>query len=315
MPTSQIQAWANPRRILLATDLTDLKFTLPVAIEQAQTYKSELRITHVLPDPNISVIDPVLLVYSDADRLQTAAETGLAGAVEVATNEGVQCSSELSAGDATAEVMRITLEWKADRLIAGSHGKEKFHLHILGSVAESLFHHIKIPVLAIGPGAHETKNRSKRRMRIVFATALGHDSKHLAEFALSVADKHHADITLLYVSKEIPQSHPSAARVTARAESVLQKLAKTRSIGKGSAVCVVVNGHPAEAIPKYAHEHSADLIILGASAHTAFNARFIPGTAHRVLCESSCPVLVLKQESAWIAAPKEAVRDENAHAV
>lgn len=68
MSTRQIEIWAGPRRILLATDLTNLSFTLPVAIQQAQTYKTELLIAYILPNPNAPLIDPVLMVDCEADR-------------------------------------------------------------------------------------------------------------------------------------------------------------------------------------------------------------------------------------------------------
>jgi nucleotide-binding universal stress UspA family protein len=303
MPTRQIQEWASPRRILLATDLIDLKSTLPLAIQQAQAYKAELQIVHVLPDPNISVIDPVLLVYADPDRLRNEAGAALSKAASVATAAAIRCVFRIPAGDPPTEIIRLAGEWKADRLVAGSHGKEKFHLHILGSVAESLFHHIDIPVLAIGSQVPVT-NRVNRRMHILFATALDHDAQRMAEFAIRVAEKHRADITFLHVSPEIPQAHPSATRVTDCAESLLRQLLIPGLIKNCKPNSAIVWGQVSDGILQYAREHSADMIILGASAHSAFNPRFIPGTAHRVLCDSLCPVLVLKQESPWVISPK-----------
>jgi nucleotide-binding universal stress UspA family protein len=314
MSTRQIQIWAGPRRILLATNLTDLKFTLPVAIQQAKAYKAELRITHILPDPNASLIDPVLMVNADSDRMIKAAEKTIKEALNAVASSGIRCSSHLIAGDVAGEIIKIAHEWKADRLIAGSHGKEKFHLHILGSVAESLFHHIEIPVLAIGPHVVPEKNAAKDRMRIVFAASLDHDSRRIAEFALSVAENHRADISLLYVSPEIAEGHPSAARVAGYAENMLKDLLSVKSLKKCRPVCEVLHGQPAKAILDYARQHLADMIILGASAHAAFDTRFIPGTAYRVLCESPCPVLVLKQDSAWISVPQEVAQNQSTHA-
>ncbi len=315
MSTRQTLIWAGPRRILLATNLTDLNFILPVAIQQALAYGAELLIAHILPDPNASLIDPVLMVYCEPDRMQKSAEATLKEAIATATNAGIRCSSHLIAGDVSKEIIKIAREWKADRLIAGSHGKEKFHLHILGSIAESLFHHIEIPVLAIGPQALPAKNSAKDRMRIVFATSLDQNSRSMAEFALSVAENHRADISFLYVIPEISQAHPSAARVTDYAEIMLEELLNIRPHKKCTPICEVLHGQPAKAILEYARQYFADMIILGASAHSAFNARFIPGTAYRVLCESPCPVLVLKQDSAWISAPREVVRGQSIHAV
>ena len=313
MPTRQIQQWAAPRRILLATNLADLPFTLPVAIQQAQAYKADLRIAHILPGTNGSPLDPVLMVDCEADRINGAAETALHEALSTATSAGVRCSSRLLAGNVTNEIIKIAREWKADRLIAGSQGKEKFQLHILGSVAGSLFHHIEIPVLAIGPHALPEKDPAKDRMRIVFATRLDRDSRPMAEFALRVAEKHRADISLLYVAPEIAQGHPTAARVTGYAESMLKNLLGVGPLKKCRPTCEVLHGEPAQEILKHARRHAADMIVLGASAHYAFDARFVPGLAYRVLCEAPCPVLVLKQDSSWISAPRETARDQAAH--
>ena len=312
MSTRQLQKWACPRRILLATNLVDLGFILPVAIQQALAYKAELRIVHILPDPKASLVWPALEVSYESDWTQKNAKAKLEKAVATAVGSAVRCSSHVASGNVVTEIMKIVLDWKADRLVTGSQGKEKSHLHILGSVAESIFHHVEVPVLAIGPHAASKKKVLKDRMRIVFATPLDHDSRRMAEFALNVAENHHADISLLHVSPEIAQGHPSAARVTEYAKKMLQDLLNVRAIHRCRPACEVVYGQPADSILEYSQRHSADMIILGASAHSAFDSRFIPGIAYRVLCESPCPVLVLKQGSAWISAPQEAVRIHSA---
>ena len=313
MLTRQIQQWAAPLRILLATNLADLPFTLPVAIQQARTYDADLRIAHILPDPEVSPIDPVLMVYCEPDRLYRAAEKSMHEARATATRAGVRCYTRLIAGNVTNEIIKIAREWKADRLIAGSQGKEKFQLHILGSVAGSLFHHIEIPVLAIGPHALPEKDPAKDRLRIVFATRLDRDSRRIAEFALRVAENHRADISLLYVAPEIAQGHPTAARVTDYAERMLKNLLAVGAPKECRPVCEVLHGEPSQEILHYARRHSADMIVLGASPHSAFDARFVPGTAYRVLCEAPCPVLVLKHDSAWMNPQPGAPRDQTAH--
>jgi len=307
MSTRQLQKWACPRRILLATSLADLGFILPVAIQQALTYKAELRIVHILPDPKAYPIGSVPEVSYDSDWTQKTAQAKLEKAVAAAANSAVRCSSHLAVGHVVTEIMKIAVDWKADRLVTGSQGRGKSHLHILGSVAESIFHRVEVPVLAIGPHVASKKRVLKDRMRVVFATPLDHGSRRMAEFALNVAEKHHADISLLHVSPEIAQGHPSAARVTEYAKRMLQDLLRVRTIHRCRPTCEVAYGQPAEIILQYAEQHSADMIILGASAHSAFDSRFIPGIAYRVLCESPCPVLVLKQGLAWISASQEAV--------
>ncbi|MHB8303669.1 MAG: universal stress protein [Acidobacteriaceae bacterium] len=313
MSTSQLRGWASPRRILLATDLTDLGFTLPVAKQQALAYKAELRIVHILPDPNAPLIDPVLMVNCDPARTQKSAETKLEKVVAETQAAGTRSSFHLVAGDTVQEIIKLSGEWKADRLIASTHGKAKFHLHILGSIAESLFHRIDVPVLAVGPKVVPGKNSVRRHMRIVFAASLDHDSRRMAEFALSVAEAHGADIALLHVLPNVVPCHPTTGPVRANANRMLEDLVTVRHVSKSRPVCEVVYGQPTESILAYAKQHAADMIVLGASAHSAFDARFIPGTAYRVLCESPCPVLVLKHESAWHSVPIHSTQDKNAH--
>lgn len=313
MATRRLQKWACPRRILLATDLVDLGLTLPVAIQQASAYKAELRIVHILPAPKTSLVGPVLEDSCAPDGAQIIAKAALERAVATASGAALRCSSHVIQGDVVTKIMNSVIGWKADRLIIGSQGREKSHLPILGSIAESIFHRVEIPVLAIGPHVASKKKVLKDRMRIVFATPLDQASRRMAEFALNVAENHDADIFLLHVSPEIAQEHPSAARVTKYATSMLQDLLNVGPIHRCRPVCEVVYGQPAESILEYSQRHFADMIILGASAHSAFDSRFIPGTAYRVLCGSPCPVLVLKQGSDWISALQETVRPHSAH--
>ena len=315
MPTKQLQQWAAPHRVVLATNLVDLPFTLRVAIQQAMAYSAELQIVHVLPDPDISQIDPVLLVNCEPEQIYKAAETILIEALATAVSCGVRCGFHLVAGDVTNEIIKTARAWRADRLIAGSQGQAKFHLHILGSVAESLFHHIEIPVLAIGPHALPENDPAKERMRIVLATRLDRNSRRMAAFALDIAEKHHADISLVYVAPEIAQEHPTAARVTGYAKRMLNNLLDVRPLKKCRPSCEVLHGEPAQEILKNATRHAADMIVLGASPHCAFDPRFVPGTAYRVLCEAPCPVLVLKQDSAWISPQQDAARHHSTQAL
>ncbi|MGB8478442.1 MAG: universal stress protein [Acidobacteriaceae bacterium] len=310
MSNKQFREWTHPRRILLATDLTDLGFTLPIAKQQALAYKAELRIIHVLPDPSAAPIDPVLMVYFDAAAMQKSAETTLGKVIADAKAEGIKCSFHLATGHTVKEILAAAAEWKADRVIAGSHGKAKFHHHILGSIAESIFHQIDIPVLAVGPKAVPADASLKGHTRIVFAASLDHNSRRIAEFALSVAEKRSADITLLHVLQNVVPEHPTTVSARGYAYKMMEDLLAIKPLRKAHASCEVAYGQPAESILSYAKHHAADMIILGASAHSAFNPRFIPGNAYRVLCEAHCPVLVLKAESPWQSVPRHAAADQ-----
>jgi nucleotide-binding universal stress UspA family protein len=132
----------------------------------------------------------------------------------------------------------------------------------------------------------------------------------MAEFALSVAEKHSADITMLHVLQNVVPEHPTTISARGYANRMLEDLKAIKPVRKAHATCEVAYGQPAEAIVAYAKHHAVDMILLGASSHSAFNPRFIPGIAYRVLCEAQCPVLVLKGESAWQTAPRHATTEQ-----
>lgn len=290
----QLQAWARPSRILLATDLTDLDYLLPASIAQAKAYQAELLIVHVLPDAGHSPIDPSQMVYCEPDRMRERARRSLTGAVEAAAAVGVTCSSLLLHGDTVDEIAKTVAQWKVTRLVAGSHGTRKFLLQILGSVAASLFHRVEIPIMAIGPNAGQDHEPVEMRVRVVAGIALDDHSERLARFALNVAEQHQASLSLVRVIPKILRAHPSAVEVLECSKQTLETLLDGKERSISSVDCEVLQGQTVDAIVDYARQAGASLVILGASAHSTFNEHFMPGTAYRVLCEAPCPVLVLK---------------------
>ena len=292
---NQMQAWAHPRRIMLATDLTDLEYVLNTTIQQAKTYQAKLLIAHVLQSHEPALIESELV--ADSKPVYAKAQIALDQAVALALAAGVPCSSRLLHGEVVYELEKAAVGWRADRVVAGSHGKKKFLLHILGSVAAVLFHRVEVPIFAIGPHAVTMKERVQGPMRILLGVAFDQSVERLVEFALSVAEQLSARISLVNVVPETAKAHPSTKQVIHCSETMLNGLLNGRSLRKSVADCTVVQGHPVEAILEYARQLPADLIILGASPHSAFNERFVPRTAYRVLCDSPCPVLVLKHES------------------
>ncbi len=78
---------------------------------------------------------------ADADYLNRVAE-----AVRKA---GVQCSTQIGAGEPEHEIARIAAELSLDLIVTGSHGHKLFGDLIHGSTASELRHKTKVPVLTI----------------------------------------------------------------------------------------------------------------------------------------------------------------------
>jgi nucleotide-binding universal stress UspA family protein len=288
--------WIRPSRILLATDLTDLERTLPIAIHQSRIYGADLMIAHVLPNFVSPPAAPSLLVYSHPETFRDQAERLLTAACAQAQSEGVRCSSRLLTGDVAEQIDAAAEEWRAERVIVGSHGEAKFCLGILGSVSERLFHRLAVPVLAVGPKTVQHSPTPSASMRVLAPTSLKRESRAVLQFAGEFAAAHQAEITLLHVVPEAPDHHPSANRVASYARQMLEEFSPSAAqVGKPA--CVVDKGNPITAILRHAKAGDFDMILLGSISSSSFLPALVPGTVYGILCGARCPVLILKQQN------------------
>jgi nucleotide-binding universal stress UspA family protein len=126
-----------------------------------------------------------------------------------------------------------------------------------------------------------------------------HAFKALA-LALNVADQNRADLHMVSVEEisyvpdsieEIREEKGSAAR---RFHAVIQRanaMADARNIKLKTHI---LTGHPVRDIVNLAKALDADLLVIGATGHSAFYERMIGSRADRLVQLAPCPVLVVK---------------------
>jgi nucleotide-binding universal stress UspA family protein len=284
-------------RVLLATDLTDLQHTLPVAIDYALKRRAELKLIHVLPEVNTSDTNPSLLVHGDRYGIQHYAETILEDAAKKAREAGVKCAWTMRTWQVADAIRQVVQEWNPDHVIIGSHGTQKAQQELLGSVAESIFREIEVPVLAIGPVVQQDGKCFSKGARVLFATALNRESRAVAESVLEFARIHQAELTMLHVLPEVAKAHPSASRVHSYAERMFHEILSGISAGGPRPACMIERGQVVETILRVAGQGHFDLILLGAVSGASFGREIVPGTAYGVISRAPCPVLVLKEVS------------------
>jgi nucleotide-binding universal stress UspA family protein len=116
--------------------------------------------------------------------------------------------------------------------------------------------------------------------------ALGIAKKDLAELhTVSVEERGHMP--------ELEGQSETAAK-TLRFDKTLQR---ARALAEESHVKLrthVLTGHPVQNVIKLATDLNADLIVVGASGHSALYDRMIGSRAQRILYHATCPVLVVK---------------------
>jgi nucleotide-binding universal stress UspA family protein len=297
MPFQPEQICTLPSRMLLATDLTDLKDILPVAIDSARICSAELKLVHVLPYPYAQDVDSLLSIGVTGEVTRKHAENTLRDAVKEAEEMGVRCTWGVHSGQVAHVIAQTAREWGAERVIVGSHGLQKFQQGLLGSTTEAIFHEVDIPVLAVGPAEQLFNRHPSKGRRFLLATALDRESFGITESVLRIAKIHKAELTILHVIPEIAKAHPSALRVRDYAESKFREILSDIGEDMFSVTCIVEAGSMVETILRTASQGKFDLLVLGGVSGYSFCENVMPGIAYGIICAAPCPVLLLKESS------------------
>ena len=123
---------------------------------------------------------------------------------------------------------------------------------------------------------------------------------HALSLALAMAKQNNSELHMISVEEidympafieEVREETGTAAR---RFHSVLQR---ARAMAQEQSVKLhthVVAGHPVRDIVALASELKVDLLVIGATGHSALYERMIGSRADRIMQLAQCPVLVVK---------------------
>jgi nucleotide-binding universal stress UspA family protein len=134
--------------------------------------------------------------------------------------------------------------------------------------------------------------------RILHANDGSNHAFNALKLALRIAKKDAAELHMVSVEErghmpELSEEDDTAA-TTVRFDKTLQQ---ARALAEKSHVKLLTHvlvGHPARSVIKLAKDLGADLIIVGASGHSALYDRMIGSRAQKILHHAACPVLVVK---------------------
>jgi nucleotide-binding universal stress UspA family protein len=146
------------------------------------------------------------------------------------------------------------------------------------------------------------KFSSETIQKILVPTDGSDYSIRAAEYAISIAKVHNAELMLVFVVDEVVIDQ--FAKVTDR-EAIESELKKdgqryTRYVlslsdkAEVKASSMLVRGRPFEQIVNLAKSFNVDLIVMGTYGHRGAERILIGSVAERVIEYSPCPVLVIK---------------------
>jgi len=143
----------------------------------------------------------------------------------------------------------------------------------MGSVAESVFRYARQPVLTVGPCVPDVESSTSTRRSILFPTDFSTASVAALPYAISIANEHGAELTLLHVvEKTGGESLLSGMNCLGSPADRLRKLASD-NLKFGKAVqAEVVFGEVVGTVVQFSRDQKSDLIVMGLKSPPTFLA-------------------------------------------
>jgi nucleotide-binding universal stress UspA family protein len=282
---------SQPKGILVATDLTDLEFLKPHAIAQAKSNGACVTLVHAVPYSYLVPADPAAIPYVDRQKILDDSATILLDAASQMQAAGIACDFVCRPGDPLDLIQEELAEHGASRVIMGTHGRGKLGQLTLGSVAHELVSKLDVPVLVVGPHAHNLSHESPRKL--LQPVSLTGNYRESVNLAVELAHAWKAELTLLYVFNGDIHEHGDAGRRIEWARTALSDLVPEDLYLDAKITTAAAFGNIAEQILHVAAEDGTDWIVMGVNPHEQLSS-LKQDAAYQVIAGARCPVLTLR---------------------
>lgn len=281
--------------ILFATDFSpasEAAFTYAVAI--ADRYHSTLNVAHVI---SIEAFD-LIAADSDATMLKQAHQQARAKMDQLLGPrllQGDRYRPVIAEGMVAEVLIEMIRRDHIDLAVLGTRGRRTFKKLFLGSTAEEIFRVASCPVLTVGPKTSSVPAKTELR-HILYSLEFAPDSSKAAGYAVALAERYAANLTLMNVRQDMPSSASKSEQVTKPVESWIED-----HIAQGSNLRNRIRfergfGSATTAILDFATKESVDAIVMSVTRLDPVIAAHLPkpDTAHEVVSGAPCPVLTIR---------------------
>ncbi|HWR25977.1 MAG TPA: universal stress protein [Methanosarcina sp.] len=201
-------------------------------------------------------------------------------------------------GNPASEIANFAEKNDVELIVMGTLGKSGVQRFLLGSVAENVIRHSKVPVLVV---RGEVKDNPYSQ--ILIATDGSKASGDAAYLGIKFARQNGAKVYALYVTDItahdailideawVTEECEACEKTGHRATSSVEEKAKFAGL---EAESTILKGDPAEKILEFANEHGVDLIVVGSLGRSGIERFAIGSVAEKVVRHAKVPVLVVR---------------------
>jgi len=282
------------RNIVVATDFSPAsEFALDHAVSIARHYDSKILLVHAMATPQ-----PQPGHEAEPRRKhESLAEAEQKLFAEAEKCAGIECERRLLVGTALEVVDQILMLDHIDLIVVGTHGTKGLRKLLIGSAADRIFHHVRCPVMVIGPSVRKEEITWGPK-RILLVTDLQSREARAVEYAINLAAEHDARLALLHVTTPPRPPYPqdSEHEIAPYFQLRLRELISYRPRGDYPAdLLVEFHEDPVAGIIAAANRHAIDLLVLSVHPKEPWTSHF-SHNAHRIVAEAPCPALIVQRE-------------------
>lgn len=302
------------QRILVGLDGSPLAETvLPYVRTLSKGLRAEVTLFHVVHVPEeLRKAERHPTLEQLIQRAEPQALDYLRKMEQQLTSVGVKARSVVDVGDAAVEIVEYADRERMDLIALATHGRSGVQRWLYGSVAETVLHTTRTPVLLIRPTEERTVQPHELNRILVPL-----DGSPLAEAVLPLAETLAAAFTVpivllravepIYIFTE-PTTGGGAAYpdILEALEEAAQGYLNERTAdlrSKGFSVTTVIpTGSPAIEIGEYAQEHPGSLVVMATHGRTGIAGVLLGSVARRVLRQAGAPILLVRPPAPPITA-------------
>jgi len=295
MATATAQATGvSIRNLLIATDFSRLSSdVLCAGMNFCQALGAHASVLYVLPQKEFALagFEAYAAARDVAQRDMQQLDEHLR--TRYARQQGKDYELLVTEGDVAECIFEVARAKHIDMIVVGTHGRKGLTKALVGSVAEKIFRHARIPVLTVGPNARQIPPSGLKRLLVPvdFTPA----SQASARYACAFARQYDAELTLINVVDK--PGHGSLADLECMRRGVEQSLAELVH-GEADPRPVKVIGKVGNVVPTLldaASEMAADLMVVGVHNYPALLDQFRQQPAYELVRLAPCPVLTLRE--------------------
>jgi nucleotide-binding universal stress UspA family protein len=281
--------------VLFATDFSPAtEAALSYALAIAGRYDSKLYVAHVI---NLESFD---LLESESARVMIKqahdeADRRITQLLDPLRLQRDRYQIVVAEGAISEVLMDIVQRNHIDLAVLGTHGRRAFKKLLLGSVAEEVLRMAPCPVMTVGPKTAPAL--AKRELRhILYPAEFAPDLSKAARYAVSLAERYAAILTVMNVREDMPASSSTIEEFPQPMKRWIQDHVREDSDLRQRIRFERGFGPAADSILDFAVKAEVDIIVMSVRhLDPVIAARLSKsGTVHELVSRAPCPVLTIR---------------------